>query len=56
MPRISFKKMMVSAASKQARIVGPSTAIGFSVKMFLPAATAALICCALKAGGVAMIT
>ena len=42
--------------SRQLRTPAPSTATGFSAKMCLPAATAALMCAGRNAGGVAMIT
>ncbi len=45
-----------SAVASTERMPGPSTATGFSVKTFLPAATAASRWVGRKPGGVARIT
>ena len=48
--------LAISAVSKHILMAAGSTPTGFSVKMFLPASTAARRCIARKAGGVARIT
>ena len=52
----SFFLLASSATSKQVRMPGPSTAIGFSVNTCLPAATAARRWVGRKPGGEASTT